>query len=141
MPLIDLAPALTRRLLAGAVVCALVLPAPAFSQGAGDDQYRDPFPEATAQDSQSGDTPTETTSDGLSDTPPTSGSSSGASTDTDASSAGTESAGSSGAESSATPAPSLAQTGDDPWLVALAGGSLLLLGVGLRLRGGAQHRH
>lgn len=141
MPLTDLAPTLSRRLLAGVLVCAFAVPAPAFGQGAGDDQYKDPFPETTAQDAQA-DTPTETTGDGLSDTPPTSGtttdsSSSGASTDT----SDTGSTSSESSDDAATGSSELAQTGDDPWLIALAGGSLLLLGAGLRLRGGAHRRH
>ncbi len=140
MPLNDLAPTLTRRLLAGAIACALVVPAPAFAQGAGDDQYRDPFPETTAQDSQADETPTETTGDGLSDTPPTSGdTSTGSGTSTETPDTG--SSASEDSEDTGDAAPELAQTGDDPWLIALAGGSLLLLGAGLRLRGGAQRRH
>lgn len=140
MPLTNLAPTLSRRILAGVLVCAFAVPAPAFAQGAGDDQYKDPFPETTAQDAQA-DTPTETTGDGLSDTPPTSGtttdsSSSGASTDTSDTSTSSESS-----DDAATESSELARTGDDPWLIALAGGSLLLLGAGLRLRGGAHRRH
>lgn len=139
MPLTDLSPTLSRRLLAAVLVCAVAVPAPAFAQGAGDDQYKDPFPETTAQDAQA-DTPTETTGDGLSDTPPTSGTttdSSGASTDT----SDTGSTSSESSDDAATESSELAQTGDDPWLIALAGGSLLLLGAGLRLRGGAHRRH
>lgn len=141
MPLNDTAPVLRRRLAAALLAGALTVPAPAFAQGAGDDQYRDPFPETTAQDSQAGSTPTSTTGQGLSDTPPTSGtqgsgSSGGESTEPDATS-GAETSGTTTAGSST----ELARTGDDPWLVALAGGALLLLGAGLRLRGGAQRRH
>lgn len=134
-------PDLRRRLVAAVLAGALVAPAPALAQGAGDDQYKDPFPETTAQDSQSDSTPTATTGQGLSDTPPTSdtqgSSSSGGGTTGADTSAGTDTSGTTTAGTST----ELARTGDDPWLVALAGASLLLLGAGLRLRGGAQRRH
>jgi hypothetical protein len=141
MPQTTHAPTIIRRLLAGAVACALALPASAGAQGAGDDQYRDPFPETTAQGAQADDVPTETTGEGLSETPPTSdstGSSSGSSTGSSNSTGSTETTTDEPAD---TEVPSLARTGDDPWIVALVGASLLLLGAGLRLRGGAQRGH
>ncbi|MBJ7328853.1 MAG: hypothetical protein JHC95_03085 [Solirubrobacteraceae bacterium] len=138
MPRIDLAPATLRRLLPAVAACALVIPAPAFAQGAGDDQYKDPFPETTAQDAQN--TPTSTTGEGLSDTPPTSSTTTEepATADTGAATSGASDSESASEDSSDS---ALARTGDDPWLVALAGASLLLLGGGLRLRSGAQRRH
>ncbi len=143
MPLND-TPAIRRRLLAVVLTGALVAPSPAFAQGAGDDQYKDPFPETTAQDAQSGSS-TSTSSQGLSQTPPSSttegSSSSGSTGSTSGASAGTTAAGDTSASTTTSQAASLARTGDDPWLIALAGASLLLLGAGLRLRSGAQRRH
>jgi LPXTG-motif cell wall-anchored protein len=147
MPLNHTTPAIRRRITAALLVGALTVPAPAFGQGAGDDQYRDPFPETTAQSSPSGSSTTSTTGQGLSQTPPTSttqgadtGSGSGSTESSSGSAASTDSPDASETTTSGS-SEALPQTGDDPWLVALAGAALLLLGAGLRLRGGAQRRH
>lgn len=142
MPLNDTAPVFRRRLAAALLAGALTVPAPAFAQGAGDDQYRDPFPETTAQSSPSGSSTTSTTGQGLSQTPPTSttqGSGSAGTSSGSGASTGSSSASQTTTSGSSTEA--LARTGDDPWLVALAGAALLALGAGIRLRGGAQRRH
>jgi len=117
----------------------LALPGAAFAQGAGDDQYQDPF----------GDEPTQSQGDGdgggLSDEPPVtdddggSAGSGGSGSDGSGGSAGAEepSTGTAGAEGeTATPslADQLPRTGSDPWQLMLVGSTLLMIGVGLRLR-------
>ncbi len=110
----------------------LALPGAAFAQGAGDDQYQDPF----------GDEPDQQQSDdgGLTDSPPTTG---GSGDDAGSGSSGGSgggsaepSSGSAGAEATAAEptGPQLPRTGSDPWQLLLVGLSLLLIGVGLRLR-------
>jgi hypothetical protein len=108
-----------------ALVLALILafPAAAFAQGAGDDQYQDPFgDEPTAQNQ----TPPAEEDEELSDEPPGGGGESG----------GTE----------ATPAPAdpatprqddgdnLPYTGSDPRPLAIIAVAFILMGIGLRLR-------
>jgi LPXTG-motif cell wall-anchored protein len=115
---------------------ALALPSAAFAQGAGDDQYQDPFGDEPTT-AQAQDPPDE---DGLSDEPPGGGSEdSGGS----GSSGGGGSSGDSGSGSSggATQTPSasagtsgLPNTGTDPRPLAIIGVAFLLMGVGLRLR-------
>jgi hypothetical protein len=120
-----------------ALTCALALafPAAALAQGAGDDQYTDPFADQPAQ-----------SGGGSSGSSNSSGSSSGSSTTSGASSGtGGASSGSTSAASSGTPAPAtatadppasseLARTGGDALPTALAGAALLLGGVALRRR-------
>ena len=113
------------------LVLALAVPGSAFAQNAGDDQYQDPF----------GDAPAQSDDGGLSDTPP--GGGSGGSGNSGGS--GGE-AGSSGAVPPPAPAPegapsteaaptdALPNTGSDARLLALLGLSMLMIGVGLRLR-------
>jgi LPXTG-motif cell wall-anchored protein len=110
------------RALTAAVAAALLLPAAAFGQSAGDDQYQDPFdgsgtPAAGSPGS----------SNGLSQTPDLAGSSG----------SGTAGTGSSGSDVLAGDVPSASQlpaTGADAHVLALAGLALLLGGLGLRLR-------
>ena len=127
-----------------ALLC-LALPGAAFAQGAGDDQYQDPFGDEPV----SSQTPPD---DGLSDTPPGGGSDGGS----DPSGGGTTGSGDSGAGSdggatspgSTGTAPDagtaaeadeqapgqLPNTGADPRVLMLLGTAFLLVGVGLRLR-------
>jgi len=93
---------------------SLALPAGAYAQGAGDDQYSDPF----GADA----TPTATPKPATTPTPPPAQSAA-----TPAPSAGT-------AQATPTPSPSstLPYTGVDAWPLALGG--VLLLGAGVTLR-------
>jgi LPXTG-motif cell wall-anchored protein len=109
-------------------VLLLAFPAAAFAQGAGDDQYQDPFGEEPAQTDDDGG--------GLSETPPGGGSDGGS----DSSGGDTGGGDTSGTPAPATPAPEatasnqLPNTGTDPRVLGLLGSTLLLAGVGLRLR-------
>ena len=109
------------------LVLALAAPVSAFGQGAGDDQYQDPFGESTAQGGGGGGG----AGDGLSATPPSGGGSSSAGAPepapADPAAPGTEAA----PEDAAGELP---DTGADPYLLALFGASLLLMGVGVRLK-------
>ena len=119
------------RLLACLLALSLALPSSAFAQGAGNDQYQDPFgDEPTQNDGGSGSGGGN--GDGLSTTPPGGGS-------------GSTGSGSSGSEGTTTTPPAttaapatangqLPNTGSDPRFLALFGFALLLFGVGLRLR-------
>ena len=100
---------------------ALILPSAAFAQGAGDEQYQDPFgDEQTQQQPPGGD-------DGLTDEPPV------------------DDGDGNGDGGNAEPAPedpaprpeqekALPNTGSDPRILAFAGLLFVLVGVGLRLR-------
>jgi len=117
----------TRRLVC-LLALILALPSAAFAQGAGDDQYQDPFAEEpTAQQQQE---PPEQDG-GLGDEPPTDG-------------GGSEGEGNGGG-SEQVPAPdpapapredpnALPRTGADPRPLVLIGAAFLLAGIGLRLR-------
>jgi hypothetical protein len=112
-------------------VLLFAFPAAAFAQGAGDDQYQDPFGDQPSQSSGSGGGST-TTDSGLSTSPPVAG------------------AGSSGSGSSGSSAPSappvqtpvagasasrdLPRTGSEPLVIMMLGLAFLLTGIGLRLR-------
>ena len=116
-------------LLAVACLGAVAHVSPALAQGAGDQQYQDPFGDTGSGSSGSG-TKT-TTAPSLSATPQGSAGTSG-------SGAGS---GTSGAAATPAPAPaqagsaqSLPNTGTDARVLLLGGAALLLLGVGLRLR-------
>ena len=135
--------------------CLLLLafPGAALAQGAGDDQYQDPFGDTPVQD----DSGTSGSSDdGLSDTPPNTGGG-GGSGDSGSGGSGSGSSGSGssgsgdgasgvpgddGAAAPATPAPEadeqpagqLPNTGADPRALLLLGLAFVLTGVGLRLR-------
>jgi hypothetical protein len=121
----------------------LVLPGTAFAQGAGDDQYQDPFAEETAQQQGGGGSGGEAQASqdqdgGLTDEPPVGGSDSGSS------GSGSGSDGETG--TTTTPAPEqaapeadqaagqLPNTGSDPRALVLCGLAFVLIGVGLRLR-------
>jgi LPXTG-motif cell wall-anchored protein len=135
-------PPVRRRLATLAAALTLAAPATALAQGAGDDQYQDPFGDPAAQG-------TGGKNDGLSTKPKIPGSTSGASNSNSGSSgaggssgSGTTPAAGSGAgtatgpatPSQSAPARSLPNTGSDPRLLALLGVALLLVGIGLRLR-------
>jgi hypothetical protein len=130
------------------LIAALViaLPGTAFAQGAGDDQYQDPFGEETAQaqggGGSGGDAQASQEQDGgLSEQPPVTGG--GGSGSSGSGSSGSGSAGESG---TTTPAPEqaapeaeqaegqLPNTGSDPRILVLCGLAFVLIGVGLRLR-------
>jgi hypothetical protein len=118
----------------------LALPASAFAQGAGDDQYQDPFGEQPAQQGGggSGDGGEAGQDGGLTDEPPVGGGDSGSE------GSGSGSAGEAG--TTPTPAPEqaapeaeqapgqLPNTGSDPRVLVLCGLAFVLIGVGLRLR-------
>jgi LPXTG-motif cell wall-anchored protein len=113
------------RALTAAVAAALLLPAAALGQSAGDDQYQDPFDgSGTPAAGSSG------SSNGLSQTPDLAGSS-GSGTAGTGSSGNDVLAGDVPASSSASQLPA---TGADAHVLALAGLALLLGGLGLRLR-------
>ena len=108
-----------RRIAALAAALSLAVPAGALAQGAGDNQYQDPF---AGEDSGSGAGSgsgggggAEGNSDNgsLSDSPP---------------------AGESLASQQSTSSGELPRTGADPGLVALLGAGLILTGAGLRVR-------
>lgn len=110
------------RLLAFVLCLLLAAPAGAWAQGAGDDQYQDPF----------GDAPAQSGGGGLSDTPPGAGSGGG-----NAGSADPAPAPPPEGPASAPEAPhrdTLPYTGADARLLALLAVSMLMVGVGLRLR-------
>ena len=100
-------------------VPAAVLPATAFGQSAGDEQYVDPFQDDTPQNNSSNDSGSQSddTSSGqqTSQTTTTTGDTAGTSAQDPAAASGT-----------------LPRTGEDLWPVALIG--VLLLGGGLALR-------
>jgi LPXTG-motif cell wall-anchored protein len=106
------------------LVLALAVPGSAFGQTAGDDQYQDPF----------GDSPAQSDDGGLSTTPPGGGDSgdsgsSGSAPETAAPAPETSAAPTAAAESGTLP-----NTGSDARLLALLAVSMLMVGVGLRLR-------
>ena len=111
------------RALVAVLSLALVLPSAAFAQGAGDEQYQDPFGDGQAEQTQ----PRAAQDDGLSEEPPVDG----------------------GGDDEPGPAPdepadeprqqperdsALPNTGSDPRVLAFAGLLFVLVGVGLRLR-------
>ena len=147
----------TRRLIC-LLALILALPSAAFAQGAGDDQYQDPFagqgggaePDATPAPADNApaasDAPTASeqpaasapdTSDRPAASAPDTSDQSAASAPTASAPAASEPATSAPAAAAhtvtATPA-QLPYTGAPPGLLALAGGAALLAGLGLRLR-------
>lgn len=116
----------------------LAFPAAAFAQGAGDDQYQDPFGDEPAR------TPSTAGGDGLSDEPPvgggaSSGGSGGGSGSTGAPGGGSAGTGAPGTAPSASTPPAetgrrLPDTGSDPRILVLLGAAMVLTGIGLRLR-------
>jgi hypothetical protein len=138
-------PSVRRRIVVvlGAACLAAAVPAgPALAQGAGDQQYQDPFGSSGTSTTNGGSgsggsggsgTQTQTTPSGnlepLSPSPQNAGS--GGSSGSSGSSGGTATTPSA---APAAPAQGLPNTGADLRLLALAGGALLLIGLGLRLR-------
>jgi LPXTG-motif cell wall-anchored protein len=130
----------TRRLIC-LLALILALPSAAFAQGAGDDQYQDPFGDEPAAQ-QDGD-------GGIGDQPPGDGGGSGDGGDGGSGDSGSGSGGSGssgGGETPADPGPgngtpttpadpnALPNTGSDPRPLLLFGAAFLLGGIGLRLR-------
>ena len=119
-----------RRLATLLAALFLVFPASAFAQGAGDDQYQDPFGDEPSQNDSGGD-------GGLSDEPPVSGGSNSGS----GSGSGSSGSGSSGSGTAPSTGTETAQatgqlpnTGSEPLLLIGLGAAFVLTGVGLRLR-------
>jgi LPXTG-motif cell wall-anchored protein len=117
----------------------LALPAAAFAQGAGDDQYQDPFGDEPTQSGSGGGASND--GGGLSDSPPVGGSSGSSGSGTPPSSDGATAGAAGPAEPSGTTAVATEQTpgelpntGADPRVLLLLGSALLLSGIGLRLR-------
>ena len=124
------------RLIACLLALGLAVPSSAFAQGAGNDQYQDPFGDEPAQ-SDGGTSGSSGEDGGLSNTPPGGGSgtsgTSGSEGSTGTSPDTTTTSPSTGTETAGT-AQTLPNTGSDPRVLALFGMALLLFGVGLRLR-------
>ena len=129
-----------RRLATLLAALFLVFPASAAAQGAGDDQYQDPFGDEPSQSDSGGGSGSD---GGLSDEPPVSGggSSSGSGSGSGSGSSGSGSGASgSGTAPSTTTAPTaqaagqLPNTGSEPLLLMGLGAAFVLTGVGLRLR-------
>ena len=116
------------RAIVALLTLVLALPSAAFAQGAGDEQYQDPFGDEQAQDGATGRGAQD--EDGLSDEPPV---------DDDGGNGGGEEPappddGDDRDEARPADDPALPNTGSDPRLMAYAGLLLVLVGVGLRLR-------
>jgi LPXTG-motif cell wall-anchored protein len=109
-----------RRILPLTCAAVLALPGAAWAGGAGDDQYQDPFEDpAPAEQQQPQAQPEQQAAPQAGQAPsatPAPQASSGAA-------AGVQSA-----------APALPRTGQDAWLAALGGGTLVLAGLALRRR-------
>ncbi len=127
----------TRRLIC-LLALIFALPSAAFAQGAGDDQYQDPFGGGQTTPSQGGQGEDD---GGLSPEPPSGGGNGGGgngggdSGGGDSGGGGTDEAPDGGAEGAAPEAEDqLPNTGSEPLTFAVLGASLLLLGAGLRLR-------
>ena len=108
------------RLLACLLCLLLAAPAGAWAQGAGDDQYQDPF----------GDSPTQNDGGGLSPAPP-GGGDSGSQDPAPAPAPAPEETEPS---TEATAPGTLPNTGSDARLLALLAAAMIMVGVGLRLR-------
>jgi LPXTG-motif cell wall-anchored protein len=110
----------------------LALPSSALAQGAGDEQYQDPFGEEQAQNDGGsgggGGGANAAQDDGLSDEPPVGGD--------DPAPAPEPAPEDPAPEEEAAPAdePALPNTGSDPRVIAFLGLLFVLVGVGLRLR-------
>ena len=116
---------MTRSLLCiAALVCALAAPSAALAQGAGDEQYEDPF-----GDEQSQSEPTPTATPAPAQPAPS-----------QAAPAPTAAPSTAQAPTQAAPPPSqqLPRTGVDAGWIALAGGVLLAAGIALRRRADVQ---
>jgi len=120
------------------VLALLAAPGAAFAQGAGDDQYQDPFAgeqDGGAAEPGPGPEPAVEAPSSGADAPVSSAPDDGApaAAAADAPVAGAE------AGSTASPA-TLPYTGADPLALVVAGGILLLVGTGLRLRTADERR-
>jgi LPXTG-motif cell wall-anchored protein len=135
-------PSVCRRIVVLLVVALLGVGGPvtaAYAQGAGDQQYQDPFGNDDSGTSTTKSKPKSGSSDGdiapLSQAPQTSGSgSSGSSSGSSGTSSGTAGTSASGTPTTSATAGTLPNTGLDTRVLLLAGGVLVLLGVGLRMR-------
>jgi hypothetical protein len=107
-------------------VCALVVPAAALAQSAGDNQYTDPLASP-----HSGSTSTNQGSSGSSTPAPSQGTSSGSGSGT----AGTSSSSAAPSAGATASGRALPRTGGHPELIAVAGLVLLAGGFGLRRAG------
>jgi hypothetical protein len=112
------------------LVLGWVGPTSAFAQGAGDDQYQDPFGDEPSQSDSGGGSGSD---GGLSDEPPVSGGSDSGSGSSGSGSSGSGAAPSTGAET-AQATGQLPNTGSEPLLLIGLGAAFVLMGVGLRLR-------
>jgi LPXTG-motif cell wall-anchored protein len=135
-------PSVCRRIVVLLVVALFGVGAPvtaAFAQGAGDQQYQDPFGNDDSGTSTTKSKPKAGSGDGdiapLSQAPQTSGGSGTSGTSgTSGASSGTAAPSASGTPTTTAPAGTLPNTGLDTRVLLLAGGVLVLLGVGLRMR-------
>jgi hypothetical protein len=109
-------------------VLLLALPGAAFAQGAGDDQYQDPFGDEQSQD----DTGSSGDDGGLSDSPPSASSSNNSTSGSNGDTSGTPAPTAPSASASASG--SLPRTGGDPLILVALGAGMVLTGVGLRLK-------
>ena len=117
----------------------LALPTAAFGQGAGDEQYQDPFGDEQAQKDGGGngggggggDANAAQDDDGLSDEPPVGGDEPAPPPEDPAEDPAEHPAGEGTAPGDE---PALPNTGSDPRAIAFLGLLFLLVGVGLRLR-------
>jgi len=105
-----------RRLLPLTCAAILAVPGAAWAGGAGDDQYQDPFEDPAPQEQQQAEPQPEQApqADPAPSTTPAPQAQAGAGT------------------SAPSAAPALPRTGDDAWLIALGGGTLVLAGLALR---------
>jgi LPXTG-motif cell wall-anchored protein len=116
-----------------AAALVLAAPVPALAQGAGDDQYQDPFGESPSQTQQrqQQQRQQQQSEDGLSPRPP---STPGGDRQPAEPQPAEPQPDEGPAEAAPAPAPRLPDTGADPRILILMGGGLLLAGWGLRLR-------
>jgi LPXTG-motif cell wall-anchored protein len=122
-PVYPSGPVLRSRTLIALLALALAVPSAAFAQGAGDDQYQDPFPEQ--QEQGGGNNGRAAQDDGLTDEPPVPDT---PDTPTDPAPPPTDD------EPADPEEQALPNTGSEPLLLAYVGVLFLLAGLGLRLR-------
>jgi LPXTG-motif cell wall-anchored protein len=132
-------PSVCRRIVVLLVVALLGVGGPvtaAYAQGAGDQQYQDPFGNDDSGSSTTKSKPKSGSGDEdiapLSQAPQTSGS--GSTSGSSGTSSGTAGTAASGTPTTSATAGTLPNTGLDTRVLLLAGGVLVLLGVGLRMR-------
>jgi LPXTG-motif cell wall-anchored protein len=126
-----------RRIIVALLALVLALPSAAFAQGAGDDQYQDPFGDEQAQNdggNDGGGANGRAAQDdgGLEDEPPVGGGDDGG--ETDPAPPADEDPADDPEEQPAEEEKALPNTGSDPRILAFVGALFLLVGVGLRLR-------